>query len=87
MITLKDVFTMVTKLVGQQEAIHARNLMADQIHTDHENRLRVLEQQPKGSDHEQRLRALERWRYAVPASVVISAGSIASGVLALLSHH
>lgn len=69
-ITLKDVFTMVTKLVGQQEAIHARNLMADQIHTDHETRLR----------------ALERWRYAVPASVVISAGSIASGVLVLLSH-
>lgn len=69
-ITLKDVFTMVTKLVGQQEAIHARNLMADQIHTD----------------HEQRLRALERWRYAVPASVVVSAGSIISGVLVLVSH-
>lgn len=69
-ITLKDVFTMVTRLVGQQEAIHQRNAAADQLHTD----------------HEQRLRALERWRYALPASILVSLGSVATAVIALFAH-
>lgn len=69
-ITLKDVFTMVTKLVGQQEAINQRNLNADQLHID----------------HEQRLRALERWRYALPASIVVSLGSIGTAVASLITH-
>lgn len=59
-ITLKDVFTMVTKLVGHIEAIDQRNLMADQIHKDHEDRLRML----------------ERWRYALPMTLLIAIGSI-----------
>jgi hypothetical protein len=70
-ITLKDVFTMITKLVGQQEAIHQRNLMADQLHTD----------------HEQRLRMLERWRYALPASVVVGLGSLGTALAAFIGHH
>jgi hypothetical protein len=71
MITLKDIFTMVTKLVGQQEAIHQRNATADQLHTDHEQRLRIL----------------ERWRYAMPASILVGLSSLATAVVALLMHH
>lgn len=70
-ITLKDVFTMVTKLVGQQEAINARNAAADQLHTDHETRIR----------------GLERWRYALPASLVVNLGSLGTALAALLGRH
>lgn len=70
-ITLKDVFVMVTKLVGQQEAIHQRNQAADQLHLD----------------HEQRIRMLERWRYALPASFVVGLGSIALAVASMLGKH
>lgn len=70
-ITLKDVFTMVTKLVGQQEAINQRNLNADQLHID----------------HEQRLRMLERWRYALPASFLVGLGSLTTALVTLLGRH
>lgn len=69
-VTLKDVFVMVTKLVGQQEALHQRNLQADQLH----------------ADHEQRLRALERWRYALPASFVVGLGALGAAIGQALGH-
>lgn len=70
LITLKDVFTMVTKLVGHMEAVDTRNLHADEIH----------------HDHEIRMRGLERWRYSLPASMLISAGSTAIAIIALFRH-
>lgn len=70
-ITLKDVYTQVNLLIGQQQAIHQRNLMADQLH----------------NDHEQRLRALERWRYALPAGLVVGLGSLGTAVAAFLGRH
>lgn len=67
-VTLKDVFTMVTKLVGHVEAVDTRNLHADRIH----------------EDHEQRLRALERWRYALPGSLVLAIASVVVTVLGII---
>jgi hypothetical protein len=70
-ITLKDVYTQVTMLVGHMQAVDTRNLMADQIHTD----------------QEQRIRALERWRYAMPASIVVGLGSLGTALAAFLGQH
>lgn len=74
-ITLKDVYTQVTMLVGHMQAVDTRNALADQLHID----------------HEARLRALERWRYTLPASVVASVvvglGSLGTALAALIGHH
>lgn len=32
-------------------------------------------------DHEERIRGIERWRYAVPASVLLAAGSVVTTFL------
>lgn len=37
-------------------------------------------------DHETRLRGLERWRYGLPASLVVSLGSAAASLVAVLHH-
>jgi hypothetical protein len=70
-ITLKDVYTQVTMLVGHMQAVDTRNTLADQLHVDHETRLR----------------ALERWRYAMPASIVVGLGSLGTAVAAFAGHH
>lgn len=67
-VTTKDVYSQVTTLVGHMQAIDARNAMADEIHRDHEARLRIL----------------ERWRYSLPVSLVISGGSALVAALALM---
>jgi hypothetical protein len=69
-ITLKDVYTQVTMLVGHMQAVDTRNSLADQLHADHEQRLRVL----------------ERWRYALPASFVVGLGSIGLALASLYHH-
>lgn len=32
------------------------------------------------ADHESRLRSVERWKYAIPASVLVLAGAVASSL-------
>lgn len=59
-VSLKDVNTQVAQLVGQMQAMNQRNLHSDTLHADHENRLRIL----------------ERWRYSIPASLVLSAATL-----------
>lgn len=39
---------------------------------DDNGRLTIREQQ---ADHEQRIRSLEKWRYAIPASLIIAVGT------------
>jgi hypothetical protein len=41
---------------------------------DDNGRLTIREQQ---ADHEQRIRSLEKWRYAIPASLIIA---LAAGI-------
>lgn len=36
-------------------------------------------------DHEKRLRSLERWRYSVPTAHLVSAGSLITAVITLLT--
>lgn len=67
-ITIKDVYTQVTALVGHMQAVDTRNHMADEIHQDHEARLRIL----------------ERWRYSLPVSLLVSGGSALVAALALV---
>lgn len=66
-ITLKDVYREVVQLNGSMKVKDARDLAAEKIDVDHETRLRLL----------------ERWRYALPASFMFNAASIAVAVFAL----
>jgi hypothetical protein len=50
---------------------------------DHEIRLRTIEQF-NVADHGGRIGALEKWRYALPASLVLAIGSIGASLLQLL---
>lgn len=92
-VTLKDVYTQVTALVGHMEAVTERNRHADQVHQDHETRLRLLEAMNErirrgdqvDADHETRLRLLERWRYSLPASLILAAGSAGVAIVSLLT--
>ena len=54
------------RLTGHLDSIDQRNAGAD----------RML------ADFETRIRALERWRYTLPASVVVAAGSAAAAIVA-----
>lgn len=56
------------RLTGHLDAIDQRNLRADGTL----------------ADYEARIRALERWRYALPASVVLGVASAASAIFAAL---
>lgn len=68
LITLKDVYTQVTMLVGHMQAVDTRNTLADQVQ----------------ADHEMRLRSLEKWRYALPVSFVLALGSVGLGVVEVI---
>ena len=48
---------------------------------DMETRLRAIEQRPSTVDIESRLRQLERWRYALPVSAILAAGSIVGSLI------
>lgn len=67
LVTIKDVHTQVTALVGFMQGVTERNKHADEIHRDHEARIRML----------------ERWRYSLPVSLIMSGGSILVAALAL----
>ena len=56
------------RLTGHLDSIDQRNLRADQTLLDYEGRLR----------------ALERWRYALPASVFLSLGSVSAAIVAAI---
>lgn len=58
----------VARLAGHLDAINTRNLAADRIDGDHENRLR----------------SLERWRYALPVSALAAIASAAVAIVAAL---
>lgn len=66
-VTSKDIYREVIRLVGHMQGIDARNAAADAIHTDHESRIRLL----------------ERWRYGLPASVILGLGSAGMAIGAL----
>lgn len=67
---LKDIFREVVRLSGHMQGVTARNLAADEIHKDHEARIRML----------------ERWRYGLPASMLIGLGSTTIALISLLHH-
>ena len=70
LVTSKDIYREVVRLVGHMEGIDQRNRAADEIHKDHEVRLRLL----------------EKWRYALPGSIVLGLGSAGAAVAGLLHH-
>jgi hypothetical protein len=53
---------------------------------DIEQRLRMIEQRPSTADIEPRVSLLERWRYSLPASLVVSIGSAVAAVVAVVYH-
>lgn len=70
LVTPKDIYREVVRLVGHMEGINARNKAADELHKDHEARLRML----------------ERWRYALPTSVLLGLGSAGLAIASLWHH-
>ena len=74
-ITVKDLFAQVSQLVGEvrslTESFRYLNEAKSSAH----------------ADYEMRLRALERWRYALPATLFVSIGSVITAVLALFLKH
>lgn len=56
------------RLTGHLDSIDQRNLSADRTLTDFETRIR----------------SLERWRYALPLSLILAAGSTAAAVIAAI---
>lgn len=53
---------------------------------DIELRLRGLEQRPSTTDIESRVRRLEAWRYALPVSAILAAGSIVGSLIEIFQH-
>ena len=70
LVTPKDIYREVVRLVGHMEGINARNKAADELHKDHEARLRML----------------ERWRYGMPASIILGLGSAGIAIASILHH-
>lgn len=96
-VTLADIFRVMSamqadmaKVATRLEVINSRNQNADEIHHDHESRLRVIEAAtPKNLDI--RLGALEaaRWRAQGMATLfgALSGGVVATLIAYLLTHH
>lgn len=75
-VTLKDVYATVQEIQRSVEVLHADM----RVHVSlpaHPTSTPVI------ADHEARLRVVERWKYAIPASLVI----IAAAVLETLVRH
>lgn len=70
-ITLKDVYREVVALNGRMAAVDERQLQGERV----------------DQDHEARLRGLERWRYTMPASIVVGLGSLGTALAAFLGRH
>lgn len=70
---LNGVKQVLERLSGHLDAIDAFTAAAKDVHVDHETRLR----------------SLERWRYALPASLLLGSGSAVTAVLSWLQaiHH
>lgn len=68
-ISNSEIYKELIKLGAHMDAMTSRNLIADQLHADHETRLRKL----------------ERWRYAWPSTAGLAAlAAIVSTALAVV---
>jgi hypothetical protein len=85
-VTLKDVWQAQTAQTAQlADAINAVERALERL----AGHLDAIDQRNAGTDrtlldYEGRLRALERWRYALPASVLLGLGSTAAAVVAVI---
>lgn len=60
----------VLRVSGKLEAFSQRNLNADNIHEDHEKRLRIL----------------ERWRHSIPLTALAGVGAVVLNIWQLKGH-
>jgi len=74
-ITVKDLFAQLNQVIGE-----VRTLTESSRYLNESKSL-------AHADYEERLRALERWRYALPATLFVSIGSVITAVLALFLKH
>jgi hypothetical protein len=89
-ITVKDLFVELkgmhsdlTRVLTHMERVDERNRQADQLHTDHEGRLRTAEHEVQaltgkvdglikdGADQEGRMRSLEKFRWQVVGALLV----------------
>lgn len=80
---LVDMHTDVTRVLTKMERVDERNHQADQLHADHEGRIRTAEHEigravsavesltAKGADQEGRMRSLEKFRWQVVGALVV----------------
>jgi hypothetical protein len=74
------------ELVSEIRAMREQLIRMDErmnMVQDHETRIRTLEAYNL-ADHGGRLSALEKWRYALPAALVLAVGSVASQLIPLI---
>lgn len=69
--TMHSLETTMVRINSHLDGVDTHNAASDVIH----------------ADFEQRLRGLERWRYALPASIVLAIVSITTGLLSLFGRH
>lgn len=79
-----DLVVMMTRLESKMDALREQQISQSGIHSDHEQRLRLIEQfVSQGSDHEPRIKSLEANKWPLPSLAALI--SVASLILAFIN--
>ncbi len=79
---LRDVHDVVVSIQSKIDLVAERLVHTQENIKDHESDSDEIHR-----DHEKRLRQLERWRYALPGGAVLIVITLAIGLFALFVHH
>jgi len=79
-----DLVVMMTRLESKMDGMRESQASQNTIHTDHEQRLRLIEQfVSQGNDHEARIKSLEANKWPLPSLAALI--SLAAIVLAVMN--
>ncbi len=79
-----DLVVMMTRLESKMDNLRESQTTQNTIHTDHEQRLRLIEQfVSQGNDHEARIKSLEANKWPLPSLAALI--SLAALVVAVLN--
>src|SRR5512142_3131877 len=81
-VTFEKMYDQLQKLVSELHDVNNVMKSLGVASGDHESRLRLLEKNGVPSeDHERRIRSLEKWKYGLPASLLLALASIVITIL------
>jgi hypothetical protein len=82
--SVMDLVIMMTRLESKMDNVRESQAAQNTIHTDHEQRLRMIEQfVSQGNDHESRIKSLESGRWPLPSLAALI--SLAAIIVALIN--